>query len=215
NDHDDLEDKTAAAFKENFQEAYMRRVDIILGDAGQPEQWIELKSYKALSETGPGREKLAVLGGKTIGVWSLNKAVNLQESLHRQFSLDRAAANIGHARLQKTEGVFPIVQVESSFQWRFQRFRKVLPGNHVDISPQFGDPTKPTTIHGGLTQPIKHALTPSSRPERVIFETNMGTHIVANQHIKYGDLRTMLTDLAAVGFTEAAEALAEEVFIDN
>ncbi|MBK8969878.1 MAG: hypothetical protein IPM37_00355 [Hahellaceae bacterium] len=209
-----LTDRLSSDFRSNFQEAYMRRVDIILGDTDEPEQWIELKSYKALSETGPGREKLAVLGGKTIDAWGLATNRKGGENLHKQFSLDRAAAKVGHARLPLIQGRYPITPVDPGFQWRFQKFKKTLTNNIVETHPKFGTPSNLESIYGGLSRPLDKADT-ATGANRELYATNMGLQITPASHIKYGDLRTLLTQLAANGFSEAAEALAEEVFIDD
>ena len=48
-----------------------------MGNAGQPEQWIELKSYSAYSDTGEGRKLLAATGGQPIGQWAGGKGKNI------------------------------------------------------------------------------------------------------------------------------------------
>lgn len=78
--------------------------------------------------------------------------------------LDRAAANVGHARLPKGDSTeYAVTKVADGFVWRFQKF-KVSPCNSrkVDISPKFGNPSDKTSIYGGLSQLIKGAENKSS-----------------------------------------------------
>lgn len=146
----------------------------------------------------------------------MGTGVDKEEGLQRQFSLDRAAANVGHARLPKGDSTeYAVTKVADGFVWRFQKF-KVSPRNSgkVDISPKFGNPSDKTSIYGGLSQPIKGAENKSSVAGKV-YETNMGNNIVPSSHIKYADLRSFLTSLAAIGFSEAAEAITDEVIMDD
>ena len=214
---DGLIDKKSPDYKRYIYSAYNRRVDIILGNEGQPEQWHELKSYAALEETGPGRELLAVAKGKSIEPWALGKGQELKghsEVLHKQFSIDRAAANLKHARLQEntTTRLNDRVDVSPDFKWLFQKF-KVKPKppktTQVEIFPKFGGETDKKSIYGGLTQSIKNG---EAVENKKIYETNMGDSISASHHIEHADLRAFLTSLAGIGFSEAADAIKDEIF---
>lgn len=134
---------------------------------------------------------------------------NKGEGLHKQFSIDRAAANLGHARMsQNADGEYPIVSVDKDFTWHFQRFKRNLRGTNVThMSPTFGSQSDKKTIYGGMTRPIEHA----SGKQKDLFETNMGRAISASQHIEYSDLRAFLLALGQAGFSEASDALLEEV----
>ncbi|ACE83427.1 hypothetical protein CJA_2502 [Cellvibrio japonicus Ueda107] len=208
-DYEDATNRKDSNFKENIYGSYNRRVDIVLESGNGAEQWIELKSYSALSDTGPGLTKLAATKGKPFEAWGLGKGHKGSEYvLPKQFSLDRAAANVKHARMPLDEqDQNQVISVSNDFKWRFQKFKIKSPKtNKLEVSPGLGNQNDKDTIYGGLTQPIQE----HQGKYKDIFETNMGKNITAKDHIEYADLKEFLQSLASIGFEEALEAIKEE-----
>jgi hypothetical protein len=188
---------------------YRRSVDIVIGAEGEPEQWIELKSYKALSDNGSGRKKIAVLGGEDIGQWSGgNGASKGKFSLHKQFSTDRAAAHAKKVRIFNAKGTYDLVDVAPKFKWRFQKFKVKPKGSSVvDINPDLGAQREKGSIFYGLTQ----ELTGSAKTRKDLKDANFDTQeINGNLHIEYASVSSLVSSLAAIGFKEVADAVIEE-----
>jgi hypothetical protein len=138
-----FEETNFSIAKPDLQNSYVRKVDIILGEVNGPEQWIELKSYKAISENAADRTYLDVLyqvqprKKRTIPRWSFTDTQkratkNKGKGLHRQFSIDRAAANVGHARLAYDgDRENPLVSVSSDFTWYFRNHSAQITKNNT------------------------------------------------------------------------------------
>ena len=158
-----------------------RHVDLIIGEEGKPEQWVELKSYSAKSKDKP--HLIAVINQGTkekyIQPWNLTKAKKGGMSLHRQLSLDRGLANVGHSRLTKNnEKVNVIVDVDPNFLWIFQKFdvswktkRGTESAKNVELG-EASDTGKRRTVRGDMRKPIaggkaggkKYELVPVRKP---------------------------------------------------
>ena len=134
----------------------IRYVDIVLDEGENKERWIELKSYKAKSETNRTKFDFG-----EIGKWELANegrdakgAKNTYPSMHRQFALDRVAKNIGISwlarnRSQSNQIDMPVRVVD--FQWRFHKFKveKRNPSFKA-ISPVLGSGNDKDSIVGKL-----------------------------------------------------------------
>ena len=204
--------KQSDAEKLNYlSRAYSRWIDIIIGEKGKAEQWIELKSYKAKDIAKA--EQLALTNGKPIKPWNLTTGVDKAMSLNRQFNLDRSAANMKHARLGKDgDKKNLLVTVDPDFLWLFQKFDARWKDNQGksqrEINVAFGSPNATRTVMGGLIRPIEGGKA-AKGANKDIYDANMKNNIVPSQHIKYSDGKQLLADLVSAGFPEAADIISE------
>lgn len=200
------------AYKNNYlARAYSRWVDIIIGEQGKPEQWIELKSYRAKEIARA--EELALTKGKPIKPWDLEKSVSTAMSLNKQFNLDRSAANMKQARLgynDKKENL--LVTVGPDFLWLFQKFdarwKDKQGKSQREVNVAFGSPNATRTVMGGLIRPIEGGKA-AKGANKDIYDANMKSNIVPSQHIKYSDGKQLIADLVSAGFPEAADIIRE------
>jgi hypothetical protein len=187
--------------------AYSRYVDLVIGEEGEAEQWIELKSF---SQKNGKPTKIDYLQGKNIKRWNLQKKAPNAMSLHRQYSLDRAAAHVKHVRLPKnSDGRNPIIDVAPNFLWLFQKFDikwtpKSGPQQHVK-SVELGSQSVSGTIRGNMAKHIansdsdKHSTTELRKANMGDAESN------TNAHIEEADAKQLLEDLVSIGFSEALD----------
>jgi len=210
-----------AAAKGDLQGVYDRHVDLIIGNTESPEKWLELKSYSSLGETssiylevlnqGAGKKTNSIQSWKPRGEKekaSDSKGINL----HRQFTLDRAAAHLGHARLQqdKDSKLYDVVSVGSSFVWNFQKFNFSWKNKQgiaqKSVSVDLGVPSDKRTVRGALSEPIIGA----DGEFKSVVDANIGRTVNANTHVKEFSASTLIQNLASIGFEEAlSEAIKE------
>lgn len=186
---------------------YNRKVDIVIGNQGQPEQWIELKSYSAYSHAGEGRKKLATLDGQPIGQWAGGKGANIgKANLHKQYTLDRIAATEGQARwIDPEDGEYKIVKLNSDYKWYFQTFKVSPPkSTREEVHPILGSESDKGSILYSMAQPIK--------ADQDLVDANIGSASANTaQHIQYASLKKLIGGLTALGFKEAADALVDAI----
>ncbi len=191
--------KKAGAF------VYNRKVDIVIGNPGQPEQWIELKSYSAYSHTGEGRKKLVTLGGQPIGQWAGGKGANIgKANLHKQYTLDRIAATEGQVRwLNPERNVHEIIKVNPDYKWYFQTFKVSPPkSTREEVHPILGSESDKGSILYSMAQPIK--------ADKDLVDANIGSAAAnTSKHVQYASLKKLISGLTALGFKEAADALVD------
>jgi hypothetical protein len=190
--------------------AWKREVDIVLetsekDEGGQfKERWIELKSYAAVGPTGQDRLKLAYLKGKPISQWGAVKKAS--GSMHKQFLLDRAAAEEGKVRWQDPEDKqYKMVSVSKEFKWYFQKFKVSPPRTaKIEISPTFGKVGDKGTIYFSMDRLAYNR-------NDAYNQLNWGTGSISiSNHINHADRFEFLKALKELGFKEAVDALLEE-----
>lgn len=190
--------------------AWKREVDIVLetnepGENGQfKERWIELKSYMAFAPTGEGRLKLGYLKGKPISQWGAKKKAS--GNMHKQFLLDRAAAEEGKARWKNPDtGAYEMIGVSKEFKWYFQKFKVSPPRTaKVEISPTFGKVGDKGTIYFSMDRLAYNR-------DDAYNKLNWGTGSISiSSHIDHADRFEFLKALRELGFKEAVDALLEE-----
>lgn len=198
-------------FKNNIHAPHSRWVDIILEDQNGREVWVELKSYKATAVTGPNNAKLAATSGRPIAAWNLAKgdAKTANSALNKQFSLDKAVKNVGHARLKSDENKQNQLVEVSDFVWYFQKFKWKPKGTatYKEVSPDLGSGSNKDGIRWQLNQPVSGY----NGNNKDIYETNFDISLTMTSHVKEANLKTFLTQLAKAGFSGAADALLEEL----
>ena len=132
-------------------------------------------------------------------------------SLHRQYSLDRAAAHVKHARLgaDKKTKLNAVIDVAPNFRWLFQKFDikwtpKSGPLQHVK-SVELGTRSALGTVRGNMANHIadsdsdKHSTTE-------LRKANMGdAKSDTKTHIKEADSKQLLQNLVSIGFSEALD----------
>ncbi len=187
---------------------YRRSVDIAVGKADEAEQWIELKSYRALDDKGNDRKKLAVIAGKEIGQWSGGKSGSVgKSSLHKQFSIDRAAAHDGQARVfnEKTK-TYSRVEVSDNFKWRFQKFKVSKPNIPLEIHVDIGAQREKGTVLYGLTQD----LAGTGLDKKQLVDANFDPQeINASLHVGYASVGSLISNLSSIGFKELADVVID------
>ena len=206
-DAEDQESQSDAYAAKEISFIYDRNIDLVIGEGDEPEQWIELKSLKQ-KEGSP--KKIDYLHGKTIERWNLAKGVPGPMSLHRQYSVDRAAAYVGHARLIAVAGRNPIVKVDPNFRWVFQKFdAKWTPRGQPqrqEKSVELGSKTVAGTVRGDMAHNIARSDFEGNSVTK-LRKANMGDTSNTNVHIIEADATQLLRDLISIGFTEALDGL--------
>ncbi|WP_411745925.1 hypothetical protein [Reinekea sp.] len=206
----DKDDSSKTVMNDLTAFGYNRWIDIVLEvetALGKKEQWIELKSY-----AGKNEDSKRHLPKSNLKEWEIAKPKVKAGSagMHKQFSIDRAAATVGHAwrPIEGRPADFTRVDVINDPRWRFQKFapRKKAPSNKgmgysLDIT---------STKKGSVRSIFKNKLgNVTSFPEMV--KTNWGnTAPVAGSYLEEASMATLLKDLIKYGFGEAADAAAEE-----
>ena len=202
-------DESSKSVMQSLTFGYNRRVDLILDVKGQ-EQWIELKSYSG--DNKDSRRHLTKYAGNSISPWTIVKKDKEagKSGLHKQFTIDRAAATVGHAwrPLDDRPSNYTRVDLQSNFKWRFQKFspRKKNSNNRgmgysLDVKS-----TKQKSIRNIFKTQLEQV---SGFPSMV--NTNWGAgSVVAGSYIEEANIATLLNDLITNGFGDAADALAEE-----
>ncbi|WP_028671773.1 Ig-like domain-containing protein [Saccharospirillum impatiens] len=208
-------DKSDTEFSKRIQNTYERYVDIVLGD-GDSESWVELKSYSSKGNSGNERYWPASFINRKADSWNYNTGVKDWQSLHRQFSLDRAAAQVGHARFNDDENEIATVTVSSDFLWLFQKFN--VPKNKTkqrtkdSQNVRLGSEGTEHTILDAMSQkPIKNG---ESQKYEKVYQANMAGYISMSSHIQYAGLKDLLLSLADMGFdaaTDAIDLIPEEI----
>jgi|TARA_Y100001956_G_scaffold78158_1_gene89504 hypothetical protein len=192
----------------------IRYVDIVLDEGENKERWIELKSYKAKSETNRTKFDFG-----EIGKWELANegrdakgAKNTYPSMHRQFALDRVAKNIGISwlarnRSQSNQIDMPVRVVD--FQWRFHKFKveKRNPSFKA-ISPVLGSGNDKDSIVGKLT-----AMPGEGSFDQDVIDVSVGSQNVESKIVNSGIAATIKTVLPSLGFNLLEEA-TEEFILD-
>ncbi|MBK8973305.1 MAG: hypothetical protein IPM37_18840 [Hahellaceae bacterium] len=184
----------------------IRYIDIVLQGQDNQEQWIELKSYKAKS---PNQRD--VLAAGKIKTWKLtgtgSDTARDPASLHRQFTIDRAAFSLRAAWLAKNQSDrdrIEVVVVPASILWKFQKFevrRRNNPTIH-DVSPNLGAQNQPNSIRG------QFAKDPDGNQD--VLRVSLSANADTNQTIvDSGISSTIKTVLPQLGFDLLSE-YAEE-----
>lgn len=131
-------------------------------------------------------------------------------SLHRQYSLDRAAAHVEHARLAKDNFKRnKIVDVSPDFLWLFQKFDikwtpKSEPQKHVK-SVELGSKSAAGTVRGNMAKPLANSDV-ERRSTSEVRKANMGdVESNTGKHIDEADAKQLLDDLVSIGFSEALD----------
>ncbi|KZZ50186.1 hypothetical protein A3759_17200 [Thalassolituus sp. HI0120] len=209
-----LESQDEAKSEDYIVDAYSRQVDIVLGEENEAEQWVELKSY---SRADGSPTALKYLKGKPIEQWNLEKSVSNAESLHRQFSLDRSASHVGHARLSAVNKLNEVIDVSQDFKWLFQKFdvsvKKTGSGSPTEreINVTLGGEGNKKTILGAFALPIDNSE--SKKKYHNITEVrkaNFGSaKFGSKSHVELADSKELLKDLVDIGFTEALDDVVE------
>lgn len=184
--------------------AWNRNVDIVLETSEGKERWIELKSYTAMAPTAEGRLKLAYLKGKPISQWGAEKKAS--GNMHKQFLLDRAAAEAKQARRRNpVTNTYEMVYLVENFEWYFQQFRVAPPRTaKVEIFPLFGQVNDQGTIYFSMDRL-------AFRRDQAYNQLNWGQgSFTTSTHIKHARMNKFLKTLTQIGFKEAADALLEE-----
>lgn len=156
-----------------------------------------------------------------VGVQCVDRQKKGYSGYNRQYLLDQTAANVGHARIVKSEspeGEYEMVQVASNFQWRFQKFKitDTTPGggNRVVISPKIGNTSNKNSIRYGISRQDPKGI--DRQPQKTVWQVNTkSTQFSGDNHIVYSDLRELLTSLVSAGFTMATDALTAEVLLGD
>ena len=208
-DAETQESQEEAKSKNQIAGAYSRYVDLIIGEKDKPEQWIELKSF---SQRKNKPTKIDYLQGKNIKRWNLQKKAPNAMSLHRQYSLDRAAAHVKHARLAAdpdNNKRNKVVDVSSDFLWLFQKFDikwtpKSGPLQHVK-SVELGSKSVAGSVRDNMAKPLANSDT-KGRSTAEVRKANMGdAESNTDKHIDEADAEQLLEDLVSIGFSEALD----------
>ena len=222
--------------KDQIARKFVRFVDLIIGenDDDKPEQWIELKSYAAVSEKEPTLLKVLnkqqnsskrrkthyIEPWDTIAGGDSKIKVSNNASFHKQFSLDRATAFMRHARLKfvnpKENRVNPRVIVSPDFLWLFQKFKtkwKVTNGKKTETFSEqnvsLGSNADKKTVLGSMGEPVTNSHKGGKNYE--LAQANMGLNdIDVSKHIKLADKKALMGNLKKAGFEEAVDALTED-----
>ncbi|GGX56066.1 hypothetical protein [Saccharospirillum salsuginis] len=209
-DGDDIVDRGDPEFGSVFYDAYERYVDIVLGDEDS-ERWVELKSYSCYGNSGKERYWPASFKSQKSSQWDLVKGQTEWPSLHRQFLLDRTASKVGHARLNGTNSI-ELVSVASEFEWLFQKFKvnkKNTKGKKQDVrNVLLGSVGTADSIRDALSKKPKAARSARER-NYDIYMANMDGYISMTDKVRYADLNGLLSDMVALGFDSAVEAIKE------
>jgi len=133
-------------------------------------------------------------------------------SLHRQYSLDRAAAHVKHARLAAdpdNNKRNKVVDVSSDFLWLFQKFDikwtpKSGPLQHVK-SVELGSKSVAGSVRDNMAKPLANSDT-KGRSTAEVRKANMGdAESNTDKHIDEADAEQLLEDLVSIGFSEALD----------
>jgi hypothetical protein len=216
---------------------YQRNVDIILGlgkveknsttyfsndGLSHPETWIELKSWAAKGESGSQRYEFAneteFLAGKKVA-WTVGKTAPKTKpktnfTVHKQFSLDRAAAKQQYAFLTKSENSTgegnARQMVSDKFHWRFQSFVfKGKNGSTRQVSPKLGAPS----IKGSFGALVNERpdISGESAKARKIQNYSFGQDSAQHTNAEMASIKKdMASLLIQAGFEEIKDALDED-----
>jgi hypothetical protein len=180
--------------------------------SSQPETWVELKSWSAKSQSD--RETFyneAEYGTKVPWIVlgkSPTKADKKNDSMHKQYSLDRAAVNLKYAFLTKAEtqdGSNYAVQTVDKFIWKFHKF-KVMNGNQVkQISPKVGNGSK-------FFQLVKKRpdINLSSGDKNEFLNMSFGVDATHSPKVEVSGAADIVELLATYGFEELKDLVIDE-----
>jgi hypothetical protein len=206
-----------ASTKSNLQEkaefGYERKVDIVLetNTATHEEKWIELKSYGAKSETS---RHLTKWYKEPILPWAIKeskKQRSKRQVMHKQFSIDRAAAHVTHAWKPMTNDPKQLVKVKTNpdFVWRFQEYKK----RKAKGSPFVGLSVDATSNHKDSIKNTMSKKISNASSYKEMYKANFGeAPFSVNRHIEMGNMNALLQGLLSAGFSEASEAAISEIF---
>ena len=131
-----------------------------------------------------------------------------RSAMHRQFSLDRAAAAVGFAWTNNTDGSndFVKITVSEDFKWRFQKFEK----RKAKKAPEVGYNVIPKDKH-------KEAIVEAFKTKVVgldskLYNLNFGsaTSFRIAAHLELADLTAMLKTVIGLEFAEQLDLALEE-----
>ncbi|TCS33974.1 hypothetical protein [Reinekea marinisedimentorum] len=182
--------------------------DLILEGSDGAEKWVEMKSYSGVDKT---YRYLTKAYKSNIQSWDVTDD-NKQGNLHKQFSLDRAAATVGHAwENGDTSKERNRVAVDGNFIWRWQEFQPRKNngtdklGYSLDVKNKDSKSIKNLfSEEFGAIQNMKGIVT-------VNFKSNgVSTAKVANSHLEYANLKTLLLNYIQQAFADVAFNEAED-----
>lgn len=128
--------------------------------------------------------------------------------MHKQYSLDRAAANLEYAFLTKAEtqnGSNYAVQTVDNFIWKFHKF-KVMNGNQVrQISPKVGNGSK-------FSQLVKRRpdINLSSGNKNEFLNMSFGVDATHSPKVEISGAADIVELLATYGFEELKDLAIDE-----
>lgn len=198
----------------------LRYVDIVL-DAAEGEHWIELKSWSAQGESGPARYSLVAekIAGNFVR-WDITKSAVKGKSttLHRQFSLDRAANVIDAAWLTKREtqqSTYEEQVAVADFEWRFQVFKVTdRKTKKKEVSPLLGKANERKTLRYLVTaRPEAKGLNDIEKAKR-LQQDSFGGDTGISSHMKLVTAGTLMKDLAKGGFDMAVDVIEDTINSD-
>ena len=205
----------------------LRNVDIILGNGdvklegktyaaknglAAEETWIELKSWEAKSESN--RQAFAnefQYGNKVPWVvlgTSPKKEDKKNDTMHKQYSLDRAATNLGFAFLTKAESQLGnnfANQKVSDFIWKFQKF-KVKQGSQISPSVTQSN----TSFYKLVEKRPDIKVSDKDDFQDVTFGDDSATNVSPSTHIKTSGSSDVINFLVNYGFDELKDLVIDE-----
>jgi hypothetical protein len=204
-----------------------RNVDIILGQGtvekinggyaatgSDAETWIELKSWEAKSESNREEFSNEFVYGKKVP-WvvkgtSPSKSDKKDDSIHKQFSLDRAASTIKYAfmPLNESQSEANKKQKVNEYFWRFQKFKvKNKSGAVSQISPKVtADSTKFAQLVKNRPDLKGKSLIEKQRIQDASFSANTSQ----SSKIQTSGSGDMINILTSYGFEELKDLVIDE-----